>query len=111
MGPLPVTVLVALAALVGCQKQAETDRAAQAPYRADLENICDAEARSGALAEDPARRALAIAQWIGPVLKTQEARDFLAGLTRAQGKAKGDALRAEAARVGLSGCALADTWR
>lgn len=80
-------------------------------YRADFENICDAEARSGALQEDPNRRATVVATWIGPRLQTDEARTFLAGLAALPPKEKGDALRRESARAGLRACALAETWK
>ena len=80
-------------------------------YRADFENICNAEERSGALQEDPNRRATVVATWIGPRLQTEEARTFLAGLAAMAPKEKGDALRRESARAGLASCALAETWK
>lgn len=80
-------------------------------YRADFENICDAEARSGALKEDPDARANLVATWLQPRVKTDEARRFLAGLQKLQPKEKGDALRRESARAGLQACALAETWK
>lgn len=103
--------LVALAAAApGCQRGGESISQA---YRADLENICDAEARSGALApdQDPNRRAFVVASWLGGRIRSEEGRQFLGSLQKLAPKAKGDALRAEAKRVGLAGCPLAETWK
>lgn len=104
-----------IAAVVFCLLAAACQRGAGdsvAPaYRTDVENICDAEARSGALKEDPNQRAMLVAAWIGPRLQTDEARKFVAGLSPMKPKDKGDALRREAARVGLSTCPLAETWK
>lgn len=105
-----------LAALVPCLLLAAAcqrgagDSVAPA-YRADFENICDAEARSGALQEDPNQRATHVAMWLGPRVQTDEARKFLAGLGAMPAKEKGDALRRESARVGLASCPLAETWK
>ncbi len=82
-------------------------------YRSDMENICDAEARSGALApdQDPNRRAFVVARWLAGRIQTDEGRKFLGSLQKLEGAQKGDALRREAARVGLSACPLAETWK
>lgn len=100
-------VLCLLAA--ACQRG--SGQAVAPDYRADFENICNAEERSGALREDPNSRATHVAMWIGSRLQTDEARRFLAGLGAMPPKAKGDALREEAARIGLSACPLAETWK
>ena len=102
-------VALVLLAAGACQRGAG-DAVAPA-YRADLENICDAEARSGALKEDPNQRATHVAMWLGPRVQTDEARRFLAGLGAMPAKEKGDALRRESTRVGLSACPLAETWK
>ena len=57
------------------------------------------------------RPSLIVAQWLGSALKTAEARSFLVGLAKLKGGAKGEALRTEANRVGLSSCRLAEIWR
>lgn len=82
-------------------------------YRTDIENICDAEARSGALApdQDPNRRAFTVAAWIGGRIQSEEGRQFLGSLQKLKGGEKGAALRREAARVGLAACPLAETWK
>jgi hypothetical protein len=103
-------LLVLLAAAPACQRGSDS---VSQKYRADIENICDAEARSGALApdQDPNRRALVVATWLPGRIQSDEGRQFLGSLQKLGGGAKGDALRREAARVGLSGCPLAETWK
>jgi hypothetical protein len=103
---LPTAALVAALALA-CQG---TKSSVSEAYRADLENLCDAEARSGALDQPESARAFTVAQWLGPALKTAEARSFLAGLAAAGPSQKGLLLREEAAKAGLKSCPLADTW-
>jgi hypothetical protein len=103
---LPAAVVVAFA--LACQGARSS---VSEPYRADLENLCDAEARSGALEQPESARAFTVAQWLGPALKTSEARSFLASLAAASPSQKGVLLREEAAKAGLKACALADTWR
>lgn len=81
-------------------------------YRADIEDICEAEMRSGALQVPEGRaRQMKVAEWLGPALETREARKFLASLGSKAPAEKGNALRAEATRVGLPGCALAEIWK
>ena len=82
-------------------------------YRTDIENICDAEVRSGALApdQDPNRRAFVVARWLAGRIQTDDGRHFLGSLQKLKGGEKGNALRREAARVGLSSCPLAETWK
>ncbi len=103
-------IALPLAAALACQSGA---RSVSQKYRADIENICDAEARSGALApdQDPNRRAIAVATWLGRRIQTDEGRQFLGSLQKLQGGAKGAALRREAARAGLTACPLAETWK
>ena len=109
MRTLLVTLAV-LAAAAACQRGSNS---VPEKYRADIENICDAEARSGALApeQDPNRRAIVVATWLPGHIQTDQGRQFLGSLQKLNGAGKGDALRGEAARVGLSGCPLADTWK
>ncbi|HEU5055733.1 MAG TPA: hypothetical protein VFU21_04385 [Kofleriaceae bacterium] len=103
-------VCLLAAAAPACQRGSDS---ASPAYRADIENICDAEARSGALApdQDPNRRAFVVATWLPGRIRSDEGRQFLGSLQKLSGGAKGDALRREAARVGLSACPLAETWK
>lgn len=109
-------------ALAGCQPSAGTPSgegsAAPAPpplppsaYRQDLENLCDAVARSGAADQPAADHPLVIAQWLGATLTTEAAHQFLVKIQPLAGAAKADALDAEARRVGLASCALSAVWR
>jgi hypothetical protein len=101
-------LLVMLAS--GCQKGKASVPAA---YRTDIENACNAEERSGALApgQDPNQRSLLVATWMARSIKTDEARRFLASLANMPPAKKGDALRAEATRAGLPACPTAETWK
>jgi hypothetical protein len=108
-----VTCLVAgLGATTGCGHGA-TGSAAQVPeqYRSDIANLCDVVARSGAEQLGAGARAYTTATWLAANLKTQEARDYMIRIQPLVGEPKATALEAEARRVGLSGCALADAWR
>jgi hypothetical protein len=102
--------LALLPAAAGCQQGSTSVSQA---YRSDIENICDAEARSGALApdQDPNRRALVVARWLAGRIQTGEGRQFLGSLQKLKASDKGVALRREAERVGLTGCPLAETWK
>jgi len=105
----------------GAASAASAERAAPAraaapvasatPYRDDIADLCDAVVRSGADQLPPPDRALTIATWLGPHLRTAEAHDYLIKIQPLVGEAKAAALEAEAGRVGLPGCALAAEWR
>jgi hypothetical protein len=82
-----------------------------APYTADIENLCDAVIRSGADQLSPGDRPLAIAEWLGSHLQTEQAHQYLVKIQPLGGDAKAAALEAEARRVGLPGCPLAAAWR
>jgi hypothetical protein len=106
--------LLVFVALIACQSGSK--EAAPAPggdeaYKADIEALCDVLARTGTEHEDPNDRAMKVATWLGTNLKTQDAKKFLSKIRPIKGAAKGDALEAEAKRVGLPGCALAAVWR
>ncbi|HET9626091.1 MAG TPA: hypothetical protein VFP84_32240 [Kofleriaceae bacterium] len=85
--------------------------AAPAPYTSDIENLCDAMSRSGADQLSPAERQLAVAEWLGAHLQTDQAHQYLVKIQPLEGEAKAAALEAEARRVGLPGCPLAAEWR
>jgi hypothetical protein len=105
-----ITMLAAVA-LTACQKGESHSAPVTTPYAQDIQKICDAERLSGALEQPEGARQMAIAQWLGPAIETDEARTFLASLAQVTGAAKGDRLRDEARRVGLDDCALAASWK
>jgi hypothetical protein len=127
-------MITSLALLVGCRQTGDRPRgeptvagsgsapaagsgagsaaaSAPAPYTSDIENLCDAVSRSGADQLSPGDRPLAIAEWLGGHLQTEEAHQYLVKIQPLEGEAKAAALEAEAHRVGLAGCALAAAWR
>jgi hypothetical protein len=85
--------------------------AATAPYAKDIDNLCNAVARSKSDQFPAGERAVPIAMWLGDTLKTDEARAFLVRIQPLNGEAKARALDDEARRVGLSGCPLSAEWR
>lgn len=105
-------VVAWLAIVAGCQPSAEqTAAAVPAGYRADIENLCDAVARSGADQRPAEEHALVIASWLASHLTTEDAHHYLVQIQPLGGDAKAAALEAEAQRVGLPRCALAAVWR
>jgi hypothetical protein len=118
-------VLLVVCALAACQSGNTSPAPAPAPkagptipqpyvtdgYRNDITSICDVVKLSGADKEDPGARQAVIAMWLGPHITTDEGHKFLIAIQPLQGAAKGNALEAEAHRVGLGGCALASEWR
>ena len=105
--------LLAVVAAVACQsseKDAPTT-SVDAAYKADLEALCDVVNRSGTAELDPGDRTMKIATWLGSNLKTQDARKFLSKIRPIKGPAKGDAIDAEAKRLGIPSCPLAAEWR
>jgi len=98
--------------LAACQRgEGSSAGAPSASYRDDIAKLCDVMARSGADKLGAGDRTVVIAQWLGANLTAPESHDFLVRIQPLQGEAKAKALDAEASRVGLSGCALADQWR
>ena len=105
------TITIAALALAACHKDSPAAPPVDPAYRTDISHLCDAESLSGADQQPEGTRQLTIAEWLGPNIHTQPARDFLAGLVSVDGAAKGQKLRDEAKKVGLESCALADTWK
>jgi hypothetical protein len=105
--------LIACASIaVACQRGGgSTAPQVSQQYRSDIENLCNAVARSGADQLPPGERALAIARWLPANLATQEAHQYVVGIQPLVGEPKALALEAEARRVGLSSCVLAAEWR
>jgi hypothetical protein len=109
-------LLACLGVAAGCRRDAGSAPApaaapAATPYTSDIENLCDAVVRSGADQLPAGDRPLAIAQWLGPHLQTDDAHQYLVKIQPLEGEAKAAALEAEARRIGLPGCALAAEWR
>jgi hypothetical protein len=107
-------LLACLGLAAGCRGDAgnaPTPARVLAPYTSDIENLCDAVVRSGADQLPAGERPLAIAQWLGAHLQTDDAHQYLVKIQPLEGEAKAVALEAEAQRIGLPGCALAAEWR
>lgn len=105
--------LLAVVAAVACQssEKAAPNTSVDAAYKADIEALCDVVNRSGTAEMDPADRTMQVATWLGSNLKTQDARKFLSKIRPIKGPAKGDAIDAEAKRLGIPSCPLATEWR
>jgi hypothetical protein len=92
------------------QDQDHAAAGADARYQDEVADICFAEERSGALAEDEGARIMVVAQWLGTRIHTQQGRDFLAAVARATPAEKAALLQAEATRLGLASCPLVQSW-
>lgn len=79
-------------------------------YAADIADICFGQERAGALEHDESQRAMVVAQWLGTRIRTQQGRDFLAAVARAEAAQKVTLLQAESAKVGLGECPLVVSW-
>ncbi len=107
-------VLVAcLLLVVACHKSKSAPVAASVTpeYKQDIVNLCDVMQLSGADQLPEGSRSPSIAIWLGPHIKTPAGHDFLVKIQPLEGMDKAAALDAEAARVGIGTCALADEWR
>lgn len=80
-------------------------------YRADIATLCDVMRLSGADSQPVDAQVQVIAMWLGPHIKTEEGRDFLAAIQPLKGEPKALALESEAKRVGIAKCDLANQWR
>ncbi len=79
-------------------------------YAADIADICFGQERAGALEHDESQRAMVVAQWLGTRIRTQQGRDFLAAVARAEAAQKVTLLQAESAKVGMGECPLVVSW-
>ena len=117
----PLVPLVLALGLFGCQRDDAPAKPAAAPattiaraddsYRGDVQRLCDSLTLSGADQAPIGERSLPLANWLAANLKTAESRQFLVQIQPLYGEPKAAALDAEAQRVGLTGCALAEEWR
>ena len=108
-------ILAAGAVLVSaCQSgtnEKPEDMPITAGYRADIADLCNVMHLSGADERPEEERVFTTAQWLGNNLETQEGRDFLVTFTQAPDKDKPAVLLAEAKRVRVEHCPLADYWK
>ena len=102
---LPLALLLACRGSDGAPKQPPVDP----EYRADVETLCNVLERSGAAYQDPAERQYSISTYLAEHIYTEGGRELMIGFK--EQPEPGDALRAEAKRVGLAGCPLADSWQ
>ncbi len=101
-----------LGIIAGCQHgDGGAPAPVAAPYRLDIETVCNVVVLSGADQLAAGERALTIASWLASHLETTEAHDYLIKIQPLTGAPKAAALEAEAKRVGLPRCALAAEWR
>jgi hypothetical protein len=91
-------LLVPALLAVGCNQQ-----------KSDFDNLCRAEERSGSTGKTPEDYANAL-RWADRAMRTQDARGVVARLDTMSPYDKGQYLRAEAAKAGVSPCPLADSW-
>jgi hypothetical protein len=126
--PMRILPLLMVVALLGCKSNSDAPasapqkaegksadpaldkEAADAAYSRDIDSLCNAEERSGALEEDESARALHVAAWLGRTIKTQGGRDFLAKFSQAPPDQKGSLLTAEAQKLGIKECPTAGAW-
>jgi hypothetical protein len=102
--------MIAAIAATACQQGEPRSPPVDPAYAQDISRICNAEELSGAKEQPEGARQMAVAEWLGPAIETEQAREFLAVLTEFTGAAKAKRLRDEAKRVGLGDCALAASW-
>lgn len=79
------------------------------PVKADFDNLCHAQERSGSTGTTPEDYANAM-RWADRALKTQEVRGLVGRLENMSAYEKGTLLRAEAAKAEVSPCPLAEAW-
>lgn len=91
-------VIVAAIIPIGCN-----------PVSSDFDNLCHAQERSGSTGTTPEDYANAM-RWADRAMRTQEARGAVGRLATMAPNDKAAFLRAEAAKVGVSPCPLADSW-
>jgi hypothetical protein len=102
---------VLFALLAGCQEGSDAKPGPSAAYKKDVARICDVETLAGVAERPDENPQFVTAMWLGENLETTEARDFLATLGPLPPAEKANLLRSEARRAGLSGCALAASWK
>jgi len=99
-------VLLTFAAC-GPEKQKPAEKT---PYAVDIEQICHAEQRSGALEQDPSMRSVQVASWLASNLVTDDSRALLGRLAAMAPKQKAETLAAEAKKLGIEPCPMVTVW-
>lgn len=102
-------VIFLACAVLGCQQGQQVEQA-QTPYARDIDKICHAEERSGALEQPESQRGLVVAQWLGGNIESDGARAFLVRLVQADPARKTALLETESRALGITGCPLARSW-
>jgi hypothetical protein len=103
-------LLASLLLVAACHKS-KPAAAITPEYKQDITNLCDVVHLSGADQLPEGSRTPSIAIWLGPHITTPAGHDFLVKIQPLEGMEKAGALDAEAKRVGIGTCALADEWR
>lgn len=96
-------------ALFAC-RPSERKPVEKTQYALDIEQICHAEERSGALAQDPSVRSVSVASWLAVNLVTDESRAFLGRLAAMPPAEKAATLGAEAVKQGVDPCPMVTVW-
>lgn len=111
-----------LFSLVACQSKAKEEVVTAPPappaeasqpmtgFALDLDRICNVEDLSGALELPSGDRALHTAIWLAKTIETQEARDFLAELTKLEADARIQLLEVKLAEYKITSCEILHTW-
>ena len=107
--PSKAPAAAAAAAAPAAKVPAQANSAAD--YAHDIDALCNSLVNSGASEPPEGARQLMVAQYLGKAIQTDAAHKFLVGIQPLQGAAKSEALNAEATRVGLHGCPLANEWQ
>jgi len=106
---LCATTTLILLALVSCwpggRKSAEKTQ-----YAIDVENVCHAEERSGALDQDPSMRSMKVANWLASTLVTEDSRALLGRLAGLAPEEKAALLAGEADKLGVAPCPMVGVW-
>jgi hypothetical protein len=105
------SVIVACLLLVAACHKSKSEPTVTPEYKQDITNLCDVVHLSGADQLPEGSRSPSIAIWLGPHITTPAGHAFLVKIQPLEGMEKAAALDAEAKRVGIGTCALADEWR
>lgn len=79
-------------------------------YGRDVDRICHSLQYSGAEERPEGERAIAVAQWLGVNIETDEGRSFMVRVSQATPADKVKILASESRRLGLAECPLIHAW-
>lgn len=108
--PSHIAFVTLLALAVFACRSGTRKKVEKTPYALDLEQICNAEERSGALEQDPSMRSVQVASWLANNLVTDESRALLGELAAMAPDQKAKALAAEAEKHAIAPCPMAAVW-